>query len=67
MPEDNGTYVSLGTGYFLRLTHKGGGAYVTLKLMSNLYKRTAYNVVLQEESTEKSGRGTIALSFGFRF
>lgn len=66
VPDDNGIHFSVGTGYFLRLTHQGGGAYVTLKVMGNQYKSTVYNTVLQEETTEKSGRGTIALSFGFK-
>lgn len=67
VPDDNGTYGSFGIGYFLRLTHRGGGAYVTLNTMFNYYKMTAYNVILQEETTEKAGRGTTVLSFGFRF
>jgi hypothetical protein len=67
VPNDNGVYVGLGIGYFLRLTHRGWGPYTTVKLINNLYKQNDYNMVTNEQKSWTSGGGTIVLSLGFRF
>lgn len=67
VPNDNGVYVGLGLGYFLRLTHRGWGAYATAKLINNIYKRNEYNVITKEQNTIQPAGGTLILSLGFRF
>ena len=67
VPKDNGVYVGLGLGYFLRLTHKGWGPYTTVKLINNLYKENEYNIITNEQKGITRGRGTLVLSLGFRF
>jgi hypothetical protein len=67
VPNDNGVYVGLGLGYFLRLTYRGWGAYTSVKLINNTYKKNEYDVITNEERSITSGGGTIILSLGFRF
>jgi hypothetical protein len=67
VPKDNGVYLGLGTGYFLRLTHRGWGAYTSVKLINNFYKRADYNIMTHEQRSPTLGEGTIVLSLGFRF
>lgn len=67
VPNDNGVYLGFGLGYFLRLTHRGWGAYATAKAINNIYKRNQYNMVTNEQSSINPAGGTIILSLGFRF
>ena len=67
VPNDNGVYVGLGLGYFLRLTHRGWGSYASVKLINNFYKRNEFNVITNEQRSTTPAGGTIVLSLGFRF
>jgi hypothetical protein len=67
VPNDNGVYVGLGLGYFLRLTHRGWGPYTTVKLINNIYKSNEYNITTGEQRSFTPAGGTIVLSLGFRF
>ncbi|HEY1032856.1 MAG TPA: hypothetical protein VGD89_13860 [Flavipsychrobacter sp.] len=67
VPNDNGVYVGLGLGYFLRLTHRGWGAYASAKLINNIYKRNEYNTLTNEQNSINPAAGTLILSLGFRF
>ncbi len=68
VPFNNGFYNCLGLGYFHKVTKKGGGAYVTLKLMLNWYNYREYSIVAEEyDRSLLSTSGTVALSFGYRF
>jgi hypothetical protein len=67
VPNDNGVYIGLGLGYFLRLTHRGWGPYASVKLINNIYKRNQYNMITNEQSSINPAGGTLILSLGFRF
>lgn len=67
VPKNNGVYVGLGIGYFLRLTYGGWGVYTTAKLINNIYKRNEYDITTKEPSSINAAGGTLVLSLGFRF
>lgn len=67
VPKDNGTYFGLGVGYFLRLTPRGWGPYVTIKAINNFYKKNELNVITNEQRTLNATGGTLVVSLGFRF
>lgn len=67
VPLRNGNYTGLGIGYARTVTQRGGGIYTTLKIIDNGYSANTYNIVTGEKSTGNFDRGTIVLSFGFRF
>ena len=67
VPNNNGIYLGLGLGYFLRLTYRGWGPYVSVKLINNIYKRDELNIVTNESSSLNSAGGTLIMSLGFRF
>jgi hypothetical protein len=64
---NNGTYGALGFGYFLRLTRRGGGLYTSVKIMTNFYKTDVYDITTKEQYTETHDRGTLVISYGFKF
>lgn len=66
-PNDNGVYLGLGLGYFLRLTHRGWGPYATAKMISNFCSEDQLNLSTGDQKSLSSGRGTLVLSLGFRF
>ena len=67
VPKDNGVYVGLAIGYFLRLTYRGWGPYVTVKLINNIYKRNEFEIATNQPSSINADGGTLILSLGFRF
>ncbi len=67
VPKDNGIYLGLGTGYFLRLTNNGWGAYFTIKLINNIYQLDRYNLRTREQQSKNVAGGTAVISLGFRF
>jgi hypothetical protein len=64
---DNGSYTGLGMGYFRQTTERGAGFYTSVKIMSNGYEANRQDLVTGEQSVESASRGTLALSFGYRF
>ena len=67
VPNNNGVYVGMGIGYFLRLTYRGWGVYTTAKLINNIYQRNEYDMANKEPSSINAAGGTVILSLGFRF
>ncbi len=67
VPKDNGIYLGLGIGYFLRLTHSGWGPYCTIKLINNIYELDQYNLRTREQKSKNVAGGTVIISLGFRF
>lgn len=65
---DNGVYSSIGLGYFrVKNTKRGSGIYFTVKTMSNSYGMEAFNISTKELYATSSSRGTLAVSFGYKF
>ena len=67
VPQDNGIYGGIGIGYFLRLTHRGWGPYVTVKFISNHCRVNQINIATNEQGTSTQTRSTLVISLGFRF
>jgi len=67
VPNNNGVYVGMGIGYFLRLTYRGWGVYTTAKLINNIYRRNEYDMANKEPSSINAAGGTVILSLWFRF
>jgi len=68
IPHNNGFYSGLGLGYFRRITKRGGGAYLALKLGLNWYNFKEYSIVTDyEDRSTLSGTGRPALVIGFKF
>lgn len=65
--KDNGTYSSVGFGYLHKFA-KRGAIYTTLKTVTNHYQQKAWNILTGElRAGEGASRGTLAVSFGFRW
>lgn len=67
VPKDNGVYLGLAIGYFLRLTYRGWGPYATVKLLNNFYKRNELDLATNQPASQNVIGGTLILSLGFRF
>ncbi len=68
IPHNNGFYTGLGLGYFHRITKRGGGAYIVLKLVLNWHNLKEYSIVA--DSKDRSlivASGTPLLAIGFKF
>lgn len=68
IPHNNGFYTGLGLGYFRRVTKRGGGAYIALKLVLNWHNFKEYSIVA--DSKDRSliiASGTPVLAIGFKF
>ena len=68
IPHNNGFYTGLGLGYFRRVTKRGGGAYIALKLVLNWHNMKEYSIVA--DSKDRSliiASGTSVLAIGFKF
>ncbi len=64
--KDNGVYSSLGIGYLHKFA-KRGAIYTTLKTVTNHYQERAWNIFTGEQRSGGASRGTLAVSFGFRW
>jgi len=65
--QDNGFYEGVGLGYFRCVTKRGGGWYMSLKSILNLYKLNEYDFAAQQYSVGEHVRGTVAICAGFKF
>lgn len=68
IPHNNGFYTGLGLGYFRRMTKRGGGAYIALKMVLNWHNLKEYSIVA--DSRDRSilvASGTPVLAIGFKF
>jgi hypothetical protein len=64
--KNNGTYTSFGIGYMSRLTERSG-FYGSIKTLANGYTTEALDLVTKQQYTDSWSRGTLVLSFGFKF
>lgn len=68
IPHNNGFYAGLGLAYFRRMTKRGGGPYVALKLSMNFYSIKGYSLISDEREIGLiNGGGDPILSVGFKF
>ena len=67
VPKNNGFYTGLGSGYFRRMTKRGGGLYASLKIIGNIFNDHEYNIVAQNYRTSTMFYGTGVISIGFKF
>lgn len=65
---NNGFLVAMGFGYFRKMTKRGGGPYISLKLLSNWYMVWGYSI-LSEENYRSFASADIrpAICLGFKF
>lgn len=67
-PHNNGFSFAMGLGYFRRMTKRGGGPYLSLKLLSNWYTIRGYSVVSEREEIgllNINARPVVAIGFKF--
>lgn len=65
---NNGFYTGLGLGYFRRMTNRGGGPYLSLKLITNWYTLWGYSIVAENQDIGLMAlSGTLGLTLGFKF
>lgn len=68
IPHNNGFYFGLGLGYFRRMTVRGGGPYLSVKVLSNWFNVRGYSIVSKEEDISLlSADIRLALCLGFKF
>lgn len=67
IPNNNGFYTGLGIGYFRRITKRGWGPYTSLKIISNSYKASKFDLVSRQQYNAVWLDATFALSVGFKF
>ena len=68
IPHNNGFYTGFGLGYFRRITKRGGGAYIALKLVLNWHNLKEYSIVADSEDRSIiAASGTPLLAIGFKF
>ena len=68
IPHNNGIYTGTGFGYFRKVTKRGWGPYIALKVLLNWYTEYGYDMFTQKQRTKNvAADGTPALSIGFRF
>lgn len=67
-PHNNGFNWGIGLGYFRLMTKRGGGPYLSLKLISNWYTLRGYSIVSERDEIgllNIEARPIIALGFKF--
>lgn len=65
---NNGFYTALGFGYFRRMTKRGGGLYVSLKLAFDFSTVKRYSIISEKyDGPYIYGGGDPILSLGFKF
>lgn len=65
---NNGMYLGLGIAYLRRISPRGSGPYLSLKMISNSYTTNRYDPVnLQQMSVWYNMSANFAASLGFRF
>lgn len=68
IPYNNGLYTGFGLGYFRRVTKRGSGAYVALKLVLNWHNVRGYSILSEREDTNMwYAGGTPAIVLGYKF
>lgn len=61
-------YTALGFGYMRRITKRGGGIYVSLRFVFDMYKVNIYSYIADDKNTTtKWANGNGILSIGFKF
>ncbi len=67
-PHNNGFCFNMGLGYFRKMTKRGGGPYLALKMVSNWYTIRGYSIISKEDEIgllSVDARPVIALGFKF--
>lgn len=64
--KDNGILSGVGFGYLHKFA-KRGAIYTTLKTLTNHYQARTLNLTNGQQGTDGMSRGTLAVSFGFRW
>ncbi|HEY9178451.1 MAG TPA: hypothetical protein VIN07_12200 [Flavipsychrobacter sp.] len=68
IPHNNSFCTGLGLGYFRRFTKRGGGGYITLKMLMNWHNLKEYSIVADSKDRSLIVAGiTPVLSIGFKF
>ena len=67
MPHSNSAYLGLGMGYHYRITKRGLGPYISLKMANNIYSARQITPQTTEVSRVFALDGALVLSLGVKF